>query len=569
MSLEWVKSWGYQLQNLTASGAVSALAQSSYDMLVLEPTDTVAGSESFNAAQMVTQLHASTGEAGRAKEVIAYIDVGEAENYRSYWQSGWNTQRPSWIVGTDPDGWAGNYPVAYWDPAWQAIVKQMVASAVHDGFDGAYFDWLQAYQFPGVTAAAKAAGLDPQAELDKFVAMIGSYAQSLKPGFVLIAQNAPEMGKDPAYMKWFDAIGQEDLVYTGSSTNPNSGQVPGDVPVDPATSATAQADLSVWQAAGKKVFDVEYAVQSAHASQAYAFGQSKGYVTYVGNQLLDHLSTTPPPAPAAASSAIPLVTATYADFETGSNIDLHYAPFAPASTAIAYDGQTLSVSQGSTQFVSAPVASLHLTGLSAQNFYLAPDGNGGTLVQVTQAAFLTTDVTLGNKSASSLGAAPAAGSPSYLQRQFIAQGTDSMSIAATIPNVFLHGGSGGNNALSVLSGQNVLDGGPGSNFLVGGSGPDTFFLDGRGGGVTWDTIVNGVHGDSVTIWGWQPGVTTWSWTASDGAAGYTGATLHASLSGNGAVNASITFAGVSLAAAEGFAMTTGTAGGSAYANFLL
>jgi cysteinyl-tRNA synthetase len=87
MSLEWVRSWGYQLQNLTSSDAVNALAQSSYDLLVLDPTDTVAGDESFNAAQMVAQLHASSGEAGRPKEVVAYIDVGEAENYRTYWQS--------------------------------------------------------------------------------------------------------------------------------------------------------------------------------------------------------------------------------------------------------------------------------------------------------------------------------------------------------------------------------------------------------------------------------------------------------------------------------------------------
>ncbi len=143
-------------------------------------------------------------------------------------------------------------------------------------------------------------------------------------------------------------------------------------------------------------------------------------------------------------------------------------------------------------------------------------------------------------------------------------------IAASTPNVFLHGG-GGDDALQAHTGSNVLDGGAGSNFLVGGAGADggadTFFVDGRGG-QTWSTLVNFHHGDALTLWGFQPGVSTNPWTASDGAAGYTGATLHSELAGAGTgVSASATFAGLTLDDVQSkLSVTGGTVGGLSYLN---
>ncbi len=58
------------------------------------------------------------------------------------------------------------------------------------------------------------------------------------------------------------------------------------------------------------------------------------------------------------------------------------------------------------------------------------------------------------------------------------------------------------------------------------------------------------------------------WTASDGAAGQQGATIHSELGGAGTgVNGSVTFAGISLAdALAKFTVTTSTVGGNAYLN---
>ena len=137
-------------------------------------------------------------------------------------------------------------------------------------------------------------------------------------------------------------------------------------------------------------------------------------------------------------------------------------------------------------------------------------------------------------------------------------------MSAQAPNVFIHTGSG-DDAINVSSGQNVLDGGEGSNFLVGGSGEDTFFLDGRGGQVMWGTLVNFHAGDTVTLWGFVAGVSTYSWTDGDGAPGYTGGTLHADLTGGGGVTTSVTFAGLTAAAAAQFATSSGVlADGNSY-----
>lgn len=151
----------------------------------------------------------------------------------------------------------------------------------------------------------------------------------------------------------------------------------------------------------------------------------------------------------------------------------------------------------------------------------------------------------------------------YLQQQLILTGADSVAVAANAPNVFIHAGSG-DDAISVSSGQNVLDGGQGSNFLTGGTGNDTFYIDGRGGQVSWGTLVNFHPGDTATLWGFTAGTSAMTWADGDGTAGYTGRTIHADLTGGGGVTTSITFAGLTAVDTARFAVTTGSVGGNPY-----
>ena len=155
------------------------------------------------------------------------------------------------------------------------------------------------------------------------------------------------------------------------------------------------------------------------------------------------------------------------------------------------------------------------------------------------------------------------GPVSYLTQQYIYTGPDAVAMAANQPNVFLKGGPL-DDALTVVSGNNILDGGTGSNFLTGGTGADEFYVDGRGGQVSWGTLVNFHAGDKATFWGFDPATSTRAWTAApEGATGYQGATIHANLSGTG-VNASLTFANITQAQADRFTYTTGAIGNNLY-----
>lgn len=161
---------------------------------------------------------------------------------------------------------------------------------------------------------------------------------------------------------------------------------------------------------------------------------------------------------------------------------------------------------------------------------------------------------------SQLYAGPVAG----IQTQFVDITTDSLSITATAPSMFIHTGSG-NDAVALLSGINVVDGGTGSNFLTGGTGTDTFFVDARGAAAdTWSTV-NAFHsGDAATLWGVAPSSATLAWSDGGGAAGYTGLTLHATAAGH--PTASLTLAGYSTVDLAGGKLTAsyGSVGGSDY-----
>ncbi len=185
-----------------------------------------------------------------------------------------------------------------------------------------------------------------------------------------------------------------------------------------------------------------------------------------------------------------------------------------------------------------------------------PPANPGPVATTVAYSDATTGV-------SGTAAAPAYSGPvPYLDSQFVYVGSDDLNVAASSPNMFLRTGSG-NDALAAFSGNNVLDGGTGSNFLVGGTGQDVFFLDGRGAGVTWSTVVGFHAGDQVTLWGYVPGVSTLTWAANDGTAGYQGSTLHADLNGGG-IDASLTFAGLSASVTSQFLEQTGTVQGNPY-----
>jgi len=123
---------------------IAALDATNYDCLIIDAfvEDTMLTAAKLNELK--------TKPNGTRRLVISYLSIGEAEDYRYYWDPSWNSSPPAWLTGENPD-WEGNYKVRYWDPAWQAIIfggptayLDRIQSA---GFDGAYLDIIDAFEY--------------------------------------------------------------------------------------------------------------------------------------------------------------------------------------------------------------------------------------------------------------------------------------------------------------------------------------------------------------------------------------------------------------------------------------
>lgn len=123
---------------------INAITATNYDVLIM---DCFFDDALFSASE-VAQLKVK--ENGGQRLVISYMSIGEAEDYRYYWNNTWAVGDPSWIEDENPD-WEGNYKVVYWDPAWQAIIfgndDSYLKKILDAGFDGVYLDIIDAFEY--------------------------------------------------------------------------------------------------------------------------------------------------------------------------------------------------------------------------------------------------------------------------------------------------------------------------------------------------------------------------------------------------------------------------------------
>lgn len=131
-------------QFASADAFISAIQATNYDALIID---------AFYNEQLLTQTQVAqlkTKANGGQRLVIAYMSIGEAEDYRYYWQSDWEPGSPSFVYAVNPD-WEGNYKVAYWEPEWQSIIygssNAYLDKLLASGFDGTYLDIIDAFEY--------------------------------------------------------------------------------------------------------------------------------------------------------------------------------------------------------------------------------------------------------------------------------------------------------------------------------------------------------------------------------------------------------------------------------------
>jgi cysteinyl-tRNA synthetase len=242
-----VERWLYLIDVNLDDEAIDLIDESTYDMVVIDFIPSEENNTDFPIGDVVAQWHAGD----HPKLVIAYIDVGEAEDYRTYWQTGWGIGNPEWIAGGDPDGWEGNFPVAYWYDEWREIwlgTGGIMEGILHAGFDGIYLDWVEAYSFDG------GADNDPQGdcplpstedEIDT-----DAYRESLSSECQRQFDDFPESTLHVS-SEWYI----EDLLYAKER--------------------------------GLTIFTVDYALQAQNIQWVYETSRALGFIPFVSNRALD------------------------------------------------------------------------------------------------------------------------------------------------------------------------------------------------------------------------------------------------------------------------------------------
>ena len=123
---------------------IDTLKNTDYDIIIM---DLFHFEKAYTAAE-IREL--KTKRNGGKRLVICYMSIGEAEDYRYYWNGAWKTGKPAWLAEENPH-WKGNYVVKYWDPDWQKIITGNDGSyqkkILDAGFDGVYLDIIDAFEY--------------------------------------------------------------------------------------------------------------------------------------------------------------------------------------------------------------------------------------------------------------------------------------------------------------------------------------------------------------------------------------------------------------------------------------
>ena len=211
----------------TKPAVVAKLKESGRDWIVLDASFT--GDTPWEQADLDI---IRSGKAGR--KVVAYLSIGEAEDYRPYWQSEWvsNGKRtaaaPVWL-GIENLDWKGNYQVKYWNADWQKLMLAAIDETMARGFDGVYLDIVDGFE----TYEQGADGylddrMNPETkqtyrrDMVDWVKAIAARARAKDPAALIIPQNGSQLVVEKDFVEVISAQGIENLFTNGKELQPTS-----------------------------------------------------------------------------------------------------------------------------------------------------------------------------------------------------------------------------------------------------------------------------------------------------------------------------------------------------------
>ena len=205
--LSSVKSWHYQLDQID----VAKLALIDAGLLVIDYAKKD-GKVPLTRDDVTTL---KTGPDGIRRFVVAYLSVGESEEFRFYWNDAWKKSPPDWL-GEENCAWPKARRVRYWQPGWKDInfraPDSYLARIIEAGFDGVYLDRVDIYE----TFEKERVGA--REDMIEHVAELARTARRIKPGFFVIPQNAETLLSYDDYRFVIDGLGKESLLHGNAAT---------------------------------------------------------------------------------------------------------------------------------------------------------------------------------------------------------------------------------------------------------------------------------------------------------------------------------------------------------------
>ena len=266
--------WAYQLQKLN----VDALKVAPADILVIDYARDGSDETAFTREE-VDAIRQKPG--GGQRIVLAYLSIGEAENYRYYWKEDWEESPPRWL-GSQNGRYKNNYIVKFWHKRWQRRMfgkpKSYLDKIIAAGFDGVYLDRIDVYW------EWKEEHKKAERDMIKFVTALAEYARSKKPGFLVVAQNAEELVGNKNYRDAIDGIAKEDLTF-GAGHRKSQRKKPDEI-------SFSKKMLDLVKSDDKLVLVVEYIDNPADIAEARQDYQKHGYLSYFGPRSLDRITRT-------------------------------------------------------------------------------------------------------------------------------------------------------------------------------------------------------------------------------------------------------------------------------------
>jgi cysteinyl-tRNA synthetase len=260
-----VQNFLYQLQN----EKLPSIQKTKFQLVIMDPSRN--GSDD-QGAYTQKEIQALKNSPGAPKLVLAYLSIGEAEDYRNYWQQKWDAKHdgkpdpdaPQWLGSQIYPEWTGNYVVKYWDPEWQAIMLKRVNQIVDAGFDGVYLDRIDSYEY-WLKSRPGAAN-----DMINFVKKIAETARtrSGNTNFGVFPQGGFMLASRADYVAVCTGIGNEDNWHTDNRRNNLQD-----------TNEILQ-ELDRFKKAGKLVLVTDYVTQTSLINDFYKKALAKGYVPY-------------------------------------------------------------------------------------------------------------------------------------------------------------------------------------------------------------------------------------------------------------------------------------------------